>query len=73
MTGGQANYKCPSCGGRLHTTSGEADFTCVSCGSPVREVIAEHRDTLTTLADSDLPCSWIAKELLATEPTEGES
>jgi len=72
MTGGQANYKCPTCGGRLQTTSGKADYTCVSCGEPVREVIAEHQDTLTMLAGSDLPCAWIAEELLPVDKKGGE-
>jgi DNA-directed RNA polymerase subunit RPC12/RpoP len=67
-----ANYKCPTCGGRLQETAGEADYACVSCGEPIREVVAEHQDTLTTLADSDLPCAWIAEELLPAEKKGGE-
>jgi hypothetical protein len=34
------------------------------------EKIQEHRDKLRELAESDLPCSWIAETLLEIEPEQ---
>lgn len=36
------------------------------------ERVAEHRDALETLADSDLACGWIAERLLETAADDGE-
>ena len=36
-----------------------------------QEIIEENRDTLETVANADLPCSWIAEELL--ELVEGDT
>lgn len=66
MSGEGADYKCPTCQGRLIPTSGGSDaYDCKRCGESVKEVIAEHQEALNLLADSDLPCDWIAERLLS--------
>lgn len=67
----RANYKCPQCGGRLKT-SGADEFECSRCSETVREVVAENRETLEQLADSDLSCAWIAESLLDVEVAGGD-
>lgn len=67
------NYKCPSCDGRLLAASAPDTYECKRCGGQVKEAIAENRDALETLAESDLSCSWIAEELLNANPTGGSS